>query len=69
MKSWTSATLAEKEAAVVFNIEFNAGLVFGLNVDTVYMVEKEEDTPNFDEKPTKVIYLHLGVITIAMLLA
>jgi hypothetical protein len=61
-------TLAEKEAPVVFDIEFNAGLVFGLNVDTVYMVEKEEDTPNFEEQANTVIYLHLGVLTIAMIL-
>ena len=52
---------------MVFDIEFNAGLVFGLNVDSVYMVEREEDAPNFNEEPNTVIYLHLGVITIAML--
>lgn len=53
----------------MFDIEFNAGLVFGLNVDTVYVVENEGDNPNFEEEANTVIYLHLGVITVAMILA
>lgn len=51
---------------MMFDIEFNAGLVFGLNVDSIYLIEKEGDEPNF-EKPDTVIYLHLGPITLAMM--
>lgn len=50
----------------MFDIEFNAGLVFGLNVDRVYMVESEDDEPDF-ENPSTVIYLHLGIITMAVM--
>ena len=50
----------------MFDIELNAGLVFGLNVDRIYMVESEDDEPDFD-KPSTVIYLHLGPLTLAVM--
>ena len=58
----TSATLAEKEAVVVFDFEFNCGIVFGINFDDIYMVEEEGD-PLKDE-PDTALYIHLGIITL-----
>lgn len=49
---------------MIVDFEFKTGLVFGLEADTIFMMDEEE---NLDEEPSNVIYLHLGILTIAII--
>ena len=49
------------------DFEFKAGLVFGLEADKILVIP-EEGEPDFESEPNEVIYLHLGIISIAFIL-
>ena len=53
---------------MVIDYELKAGLVFGIEHDVVYLVEKPEDDPDFDKPPTSMILLLLGIVTISIIL-
>jgi hypothetical protein len=50
---------------MIIDYEFKGGLVFGLEADIVYLMDEEE---NLAEEPNNVIYLHLGILTLAFIL-
>tara|TARA_R110000822_G_scaffold69023_6_gene167880 strand:+ start:6419 stop:6580 length:162 start_codon:yes stop_codon:yes gene_type:complete len=50
-----------------FDYEWKWGLVFGLEYDQLYLLEEEEEEPDWDSEPASVIYLHLGVISVALI--
>ena len=50
---------------MVFDYEFNCGVVFGINFDDIYMVEEEGD-PIKDEADTA-LYIHLGIVTLVFM--
>lgn len=49
---------------MIVDFEFKTGLVFGLEAATIFMMDEEE---NLDDEPSSVIYLHLGIISIAVI--
>ena len=49
-------------------VEFKAGLVFGLEADKILVVPEETEDFDVDAPPHEVIYIHLGVISIALIL-
>ena len=53
---------------MVIDYELKAGLVFGIEHDVVYLVDKPDDDPDFDKPPTSMILLHLGIVTISMIM-
>ena len=52
---------------MIVEYEWNAGLVFGLAVDTIYMVESMTANPSMEE-PATVIYVHLGLISFSLIM-
>lgn len=48
--------------------EWKAGLVFGLEADKILVVPEETENFDVDVPPHEVIYLHLGIISIALIL-
>tara|TARA_R110000823_G_C15745317_1_gene481285 strand:- start:143 stop:304 length:162 start_codon:yes stop_codon:yes gene_type:complete len=52
---------------MLLEYNWNSGIVLGLETDTIYLVENDEDEPNYDEPPNIVIYLHLGIISLALI--
>jgi len=49
-------------------VEFKAGLVFGLEADKILVMPENEEDFDMDAPPNEVIYLHLGFISIAFIL-
>ena len=49
------------------NYEWICGLVFGIEADQIYLVQEEGEEPDWDEPPSQVIYLHLGIIAISFI--
>lgn len=52
---------------MLIDFEFKAGLVFGIEADSIYVTPHEEELPDFDTEPNQVIYLHLGILTICFI--
>jgi len=52
---------------MLVDFEFKAGLVFGIEADSIYVTPNEKDLPDFDTEPNQVIYLHLGILTICFI--
>ena len=53
---------------MLINFEWKAGLVFGIEADTIYAVEEVNDVPDFEnEEPHQVIYIHLGIISLCLM--
>ena len=50
---------------MLVDFEFKAGLVVGIEADSVYVTENPEDPPDLEGEPFQVIYVHLGILTIA----
>ena len=45
----------------MFDYEWKSGLVFGLETDTIYVVEEEQEE---DPKPSTIITLYLGFVAL-----
>ena len=45
----------------MFDFELKAGLIFGLETDTIYVVEEEQEE---DPKPSTIITLYLGFVAL-----
>lgn len=48
--------------------EWKSGLVFGLEADKILMIPEEHENFDIDQEPNEVIYIHLGFISIALIL-
>lgn len=52
---------------MLFDFVWNSGLVFGIEHDVVYLTETEEEL-SFDVQPNNMILVHLGPITLSIIL-
>lgn len=52
---------------MLVDFELKAGIVFGIEADSIYVTPDEQELPDFDAEPNQVIYLHLGLLTICFI--
>jgi hypothetical protein len=52
---------------MIVEFEWNSGLVVGLVADTIMIYDEETETMADD--PANVIYLHLGILSLAFIFA
>lgn len=52
---------------MLVDFEFKAGLVFGIEADSIYVTAEEQELPDFEAEPNQVIYLHLGILTVCFI--
>jgi hypothetical protein len=52
---------------MLVDFEFKAGLVFGIEADSIYLSPHEDKLFDFETEPNQVIYLHLGILTICFI--
>jgi hypothetical protein len=50
---------------MILDFEFKTGLVFGIEADELYIMD---DNDKMSEEANQVIYLHIGFITLALIL-
>jgi len=51
----------------MFDYEWKAGLVFGLDTDNIYLVEEGEDFDD-DKAPSTIITLYLGIVALIFII-
>jgi hypothetical protein len=50
---------------MILDFEFKTGLVFGIEADELYIMDEND---NMTDEANQVIYLHLGFLTLALIL-
>ena len=50
---------------MTLEFETKAGLVFGLEADQLYIMDEDE---KMHDEPVPVIYLHIGFVTVALIM-
>ena len=51
----------------MFDYEWKSGLVFGLDTDSIYVVDEDEDI-NTEQPPSTIITLYLGIIAFHLII-
>ena len=51
----------------MFDYEWKSGLVFGLDTDSIYVVDEEEEI-NTEQPPSTIITLYLGIIAFHLII-
>lgn len=49
----------------MFDYEWKSGLVFGLDTDSIYVVEEEQEE---EPEPSTIITLYLGIIALSFIM-
>lgn len=50
---------------MILDFEFKTGLVFGIEADELYILDEND---KMSEESSQVIYLHIGFITLSLIL-
>ena len=67
-KMTVQAVLAQfVKEKIMFDYEWKSGLVFGLDTDSIYVVDEEEEI-NTEQPPSTIITLYLGIIAFHLII-